>query len=117
MAPDSTREWLEKLCRWRGFFASWQCGTRSAADGEVRAVKDHRELSILLRCEVNALTGLLLEKGVFTAEEWDAALRAEAKALDHDYEERYTGFRSTLAGMSMEMPEAFETMTDLGFPP
>lgn len=108
---------LNKLTKWRNFFASWQLGTRPPEDGEYKAVRDHRELTILLRAEVSALTGLLIRKGVFTAEEFTMALTAEGKLLDHDYEERYPGWRSTNSGMSMKMPEAGETMRNLGFPP
>jgi hypothetical protein len=108
---------LEKLTKWRKFFASWQLGTRADSDGESRAVRNHRELSILLRVEVSALIALLTRKGVFTQEEWLAALEAEAKALDHAYEEAYPGWRSTPDGLSMKMPEALETMRKLGFPP
>jgi len=108
---------LAKLAKWRKFFASWQLGTRSDNDGESRAIRQHRELSILLRVEVNALIALLLGKGVFTQQEWQAAIEAEAKALDHAYEETYPGWRSTPEGLSMKMPEALETMRKLGFPP
>lgn len=108
---------LDKLAKWRRFFASWQLGTRPAADGEYRAVAHHRELSILLRAELSALTGLLLRKGVFTEEEWRAALELEAKQLDHDYEESFPGWRSRPDGLSMKLPEAAETMKKLGFPP
>jgi hypothetical protein len=108
---------LDKLAKWRKFFASWQLGTTSAQDGRYKAVAQHRELSILLRAEQSALTGLLIRKGAFTQEEFRAALEAEAKRLDHDFEERYPGWRSTPDGMSMKMPEAAETMRKLGFPP
>ena len=108
---------LEKLCKWRKFFASWQLGTRSSGDGEYKAVVHHWELSILVRAEVTALTGLLIKKGVITQQEWRDALEVEAKLLDHGYEEHYPGWRSTRDGLHMKMPEALETMQKLGFPP
>lgn len=108
---------LEKLAKWRKFFASWQLGSRLDSDGESRAVRNHRELSILLRVEVAALSGLMLRKGVFTQEEWQAAVEAEAKTLDHAYEEAYPGWRAVPGGLSMKMPEAAETMREMGFPP
>lgn len=49
-----------RLTRWRTLFAGWQLGTRPKGDPECDAVADHRELSVLLRAEVTALTGLLL---------------------------------------------------------
>jgi hypothetical protein len=108
---------LDKLAKWRKFFASWQLGTRTDSDGECNAVKDHREVSILMRAELSALTGLLLRKGVFTEQQWTDALEREAKQLDHDYEGRFPGWRSTADGLSMNLPEAIETMRKLGFPP
>ena len=117
MSEKSLRAALEKLAKWRKFFASWQLGTREAGDGEYKAVADHRELSILMRAELSALTGLLIRKGVFTQAELGEALEREAKQLDHDYEETYPGWRSLPDGLHMKMPEALETMKDLGFPP
>jgi len=116
VSERSLRAALEKLGKWRRFFASWQVGTTLAGDGRYKAVADHRELSILMRAELTALTGLLIRKGVFTQEEAGDALEAEAKRLDHDYEESYPGWRSTPDGLSMKMPEAAETMRNLGFP-
>lgn len=117
MSDKSLRAALEKLAKWRKFFASWQLGTTLAGDGRYKAVADHREVSILMRAELSALTGLLLRKGTFTEQEWRDALKLEAKQLDHDYEESYPGWRSVADGLSMKLPEAAETMKRLGFPP
>jgi hypothetical protein len=57
---------LNILTKWRTIFAGWQLGTRPKGDPECDAVRDHRELSMILRAEVTAFTGLLREKGVFT---------------------------------------------------
>lgn len=114
---------INKLAKWRSVFAGWQLGTRSRADGETRAVKDHREVTMLLRAEVNALTGLLIRKGVFTAEEFTEQLIAEAIHLDAEYEKRFPGFSTEMdeatgdEGVHMEMPLAGETMREMGFPP
>ncbi len=77
----------------------------------------HRELSILLRAEVTALAGLLIRKGVFTQQEWQDALEAEAIQLDQDYSDANPGWSSTPDGLSMKLPEAADTMRRLGFPP
>jgi hypothetical protein len=108
---------LNKLCKWRTFFASWQLGTRVPADGELRAVKNHRETTILLRAEVSALTGLLIEKGVITGQEFQDVLAKEARQLDHDFAAQYSGWSSSDDGMILKMPEAMETTKSLGFPP
>jgi len=108
---------LEKLCKWRKFFASWQLGTRADGDGESRAVRDHREVSILMRAELSALAGALIRKGAITQQEFRDALEAEAVQLDADYSARYPGWSSTPDGLSMKLPEAADTMRKLGFPP
>jgi hypothetical protein len=107
---------LERLAKWRMFFASWQLGSRPKSDGEAAAVRDHREATILLRAEMNALAGLLMRKGAITEEEFMTALLAEARQLDEDYQRIYPGWRATTEGMAMDMPAAAETMRKLGFP-
>jgi len=116
VSDKTLRAALEKLAKWRKFFASWQLGTTQAGDGRYRAVADHRELSILMRAEMTAVTGLLVRKGVFTQAEFAGALERSAKQLDHDYEETYPGWRSLPDGLHMKMPEALETMRKMGFP-
>lgn len=55
---------MNRLTKWRSVFAGWQLGTRAAfGDGELQAVKDHRETSILERVEVDALVRVLEDKG------------------------------------------------------
>lgn len=107
---------LNKLGKWRSVFAAWQLGTRSDTDGEMRAVKDHRELTIMLRAEMTAMTGLLIKKGVITAEQFEAALVSEAGLLDKDYEQRFPGFHTDQYGVHMQLPEAAETARRYGFP-
>lgn len=107
---------LNKLAKWRNVFASWQLGTRLDNDGECRAVKDHRELSILMRAELSALTGLLIKKGVISQAGFEAALVSEAGQLDQDYERKFPGFSTDQDGVHMQLPEARETMRRLGFP-
>ena len=108
---------LNRLAKWRNILAGWQLGTRPTSDPECAAVRDTRELLLLLRCDVNALTGLLAKKGVFTEAEWHEALVAEADQLNRDYEQRFPGFTATDVGLEMRMPEAGETMRRMNFKP
>jgi hypothetical protein len=108
---------LEKLAKWRKFFASWQLGTTPASDGRYKAVADHREMTILMRAELSALTNLLIGTGAFTQAEYQDSLEREVKLLDHAYEERFPGWRSLPEGLHMKLPEAAETMRKMGFPP
>jgi hypothetical protein len=108
---------LNKLAKWRNVFASWQLGTRSREDGECRAVKDHREVTIMLRAEMNAMLGLLLKKGIITEEGWNASLISEAGQLDRDYEGKFPGFSTSPDSVTMDLHRAAETMRRMGFPP
>jgi hypothetical protein len=67
------------------------------------AVRDHREVTILLRAEVTALTGLLIEKGVFTAQEFTDALGREAELLSADYARRFPGLEATDHGIAYDV--------------
>ena len=108
---------LEKLTKWRSVFAAWQLGTRSDTDQEAKAVKDHREVTILLRAEVSALVGLLVAKGIFTAEEFQNALKYEAEALSKDYEKRFPGMEATEHGIAYNLAVIQERGTMEGWPP
>src|SRR5262245_41568976 len=90
---------LNKLSKWRMLFAGWQLGTRLDDDPEGQAVKDHREVTIVLRAEVTALTGLLLRKGICSEDELRREIAQEAEFLDQQYEERFPGFETSEAGL------------------
>ncbi len=108
---------LNRLCKWRSVFAGWQLGTRPSSDPECQAVRDHREVTILLRAEVSALTGLLIKNGVFTAEEFSAAMAAEADLLSDDYSRRFRGMRATNDGIQMDLAVMQEHGTMAGWLP
>jgi hypothetical protein len=99
---ERTMRALNVLTKWRVLFTGWQLGTRPKGDPEGDAVRDHRELTILLRAEVTALTALLREKGVFTEQEWLAALEREAELLCKDYERRFPGVSAYEGGLHMD---------------
>ncbi len=103
---------LNILAKWRQPFAAWQLGTRSSDDAECKAVKDHREVTILLRAEVSALVGLLVKKGIFTVEEFQKQMIEEADHLSGQYEEKFPGMRATEFGISYDIPKAAETTKD-----
>ena len=92
-------DWLNRVCKWRVHFAGWQLGTRLKGDPESDAVRDHREVTILLRCENNAILRLLVEKGVFTVEEFTEAALDEARLLDEVFQRRWPGIQSTSQGL------------------
>jgi hypothetical protein len=107
---DIVHRVTNRLAKWRSTFAGWQLGTRLDTDPESQAVRHHREMSIMLRAEVNALTKCLIDAGVFTAREFTEQVIVECEHLDREYEKKFPGFSSTDIGMNMKLPEAAETM-------
>jgi len=101
---------LNRLCIWRTLLAGWQLGTRAKGDPECDAVRDQRELLLLLRAEVNALAGLCIRKGTFTEDEWDTQLAVEADILNAGLSERFPGFKATDVGLEMDSKLAAATM-------
>lgn len=99
-----------RLTKWRQVFASWQLGTRSDTDPECKAVKDHREVTLLLRAEKSAIINLLIEKGVFTEDEFLKALTTEAGLLSKALETSFPGLRATDYGIEYDVKVAAETM-------
>ena len=93
---------LNRVAKWRTLFAGWQLGTRPKGDPESDAVRDHREVTILLRVEGSALIGLLLAKGLITQAEWEAALEEEANVLSDAYARKFPGVTATDNGLVME---------------
>lgn len=101
---------LNRVAKWRNVFAGWQLGTRSDTDPEAKAVKDQREALILMRIEVTAMVALMIEKNVFTEQEFKASMIREADFLDKVFEKAFPGFSVADYGVKMTMPEAGETM-------
>ena len=93
---------LNILAKWRALFVGWQLGTRPKGAPEGDAVRDHREVTILLRCEQSAIIGLLMAKGVITHDEWLAALEREAEQLSSDYAGRFPGVAATEDGLTID---------------
>jgi hypothetical protein len=106
---------LQRLCKWRQIFAGWQLGTRPIEDPEVQAVRDQREILLLLRAEVSALTVILLRRRTMTQAEFEAALDVEAEHLMRALEKRFPGARAELDGMHINTAEADPWLSK--FPP
>jgi hypothetical protein len=93
---------LNRVAKWRTLFTGWQLGTRPKGDPEGDAVRDHREATILLRVEGNALIRVLLDKGIITQDEWAAALRDEADFLNDAYAKRFPGVTANANGLTFD---------------
>lgn len=93
---------LNRLCKFRTIYAGWQLGTRPKGDPESDAVRDHHEVTLLLRAEVSALAGLLIAKGIFTQPEFEAQLGIEADALTAMLEAKFPGVTAHDDGLGLD---------------
>ena len=48
-AESTMMRMFNRLCKWRTVLTGWQLGTRAKGDPEGDAVRDHREVTLLLR--------------------------------------------------------------------
>lgn len=110
--PRASFDALNRLCKWRAIFAGWQLGTRKKGDPECDAVRDHREVTIVMRAEITAVTQLLIAKGVFTLEEFDAQVITEAGYLERAYENIFPGVKATDAGLVLDPAKVAPWMKD-----
>lgn len=108
---------LQRLTRWKKIFVGWQLGTRSDKDGEALAVADQREVTLLMRAELNSMLALLIEKKVFTEVEWVTKLMEEARMMDKDMEARFPGVEAMEYGLKIHVKEFAETQKKLHFKP
>jgi len=108
---------LNRLAKWRSVFAGWQLGTRARGDGESEAVRDHREVTMLLRAEVSALTRILLEAKLVDQATLTRIVGEEAEYLGRAYERKFPGARAVDEGMDFDIATWVETTRRMGFPP
>lgn len=102
-------DWQNRLAKWRSVFAGWQLGTRTKADPECQAVRDHREVTMLMRAELNALAVILARKQVFTMPEFRRQVQEECRLLCEAYEKRFPGFKATDDGMQVNPETSLKT--------
>jgi hypothetical protein len=108
---------LERVCKWRMILAGWHLGTAPKTAPGVQAMRDLREVVMLMRMELNALTKVLIDHKLFGLPEFQFALKAEAEQTEIDMAERFPGMRAIDEGISIyDPPLAAETMRRLGFP-
>lgn len=107
---------MNKLCKWRSVFVGWMIGTKRGDEPGVQAYRDAVDFRLAARVELNALSTLLIEKGVFTREEFTAQVAIEAGLYDTQLEKLFPGYRTTDEGLSIDPRVAAETNKRLRFP-
>ncbi len=100
---------LNRLAKWRMILTGWQLGTRSKEDPEAQAVRDHREATLMLRAEVNAISRMLLQKDGYVAvpqEDFQRIVAEEADILSKAYEDKFPGAKATDEGIVLDVRAA-----------
>jgi hypothetical protein len=108
---------VQRLAKWRGHFAGWLLGTRSIDDPQAQWARDTAEKLLVMRAELNAITGLLIKHGVFDAEEFTIKLGAEAEALMRALEGRWPGITAHDDGLHYDLETIRRHDTLKGFLP
>lgn len=98
----TTKAALETVTKWRRAFMNWQLGDKPRDDPEACAVVEHREVTIMLRVESSALANLLVKKGVFTVDEFEAQLAVEAMHLSKMLEKAFPGYSAHIDGLHVD---------------
>jgi len=94
---------LNRLCNWSAHLARWQLGWTRDGDAELRAVQSAAEARLLYRVELNALAGLLIQKGVFTRLEFVAQLDVEAERVEETMEGAWPGVKAVDGGLLYDL--------------
>jgi hypothetical protein len=105
-----------RLCKWRAVLVGWMIGTKNQDEPGVKAHRDRADALLMLRVEVNALTALLIQKGLFTREEFMAQIVEECGHKERELEAMFPGYRTTDVGLSIDPTVAAQTNQRLGFP-
>ncbi len=110
-AGDRADAALNRLCKWRLILSGRLLGTRPKTDPEAQGVRDLFEKLLILRAEVTALTGVLIERGLVGQDGLCLAVAEEADLLSAAYEKTFPGMRATDDGIYIyDTALAAETM-------
>jgi len=114
---DAYERATQRLCKWRTVFLGWMFGTVLDGTPGLKAHKDRVDAQIMHRVEINALTALLIKKGVFTVDEFMAQVVEECQHKEREFEAMFPGHKSTDVGVQIDTAKALETYKRMGFPP
>lgn len=107
----------QRLGKWRTVFLGWMLGTVPQGTPGLMAHKDRIDAQLMHRVEINALTALLIKKGIFTTEEFMLQVVEECGHKHEELEQLFPGYKATDAGIAIDVAQAQETNKRMGFPP
>lgn len=111
---------LSKLAHWRYILVAWHRGRHTLhTQGQADPLADAMEKWLTLRVEVSALVTLLVNKKVFSNEEFLSQMVKSARYYDAQMQREFKGFATHLStGLEIEDEAQAElTMKRLNFPP
>lgn len=111
-ATDRMSVMLNRLCKFRMILAGQHVGTKTASDIETRAFRDLYDKLLIMRAEHSALTALLMEKGLITADEFAHQVSDEAAWLISQYQQKYPGVTATDQGLTINRDKVSSWLKD-----
>lgn len=104
-------KWTVRLQRWPFGVVGEFLGKRSSVDPQGRAARRWIRRLLNTQAEQLALTAVLMDKGLFSPEEYERALQRAARQLCRELEEAFPGIKADENGVTIDR-EAIETMKD-----
>lgn len=104
-------DWVVRLLGWPIGVVGEFLGTRTDRDPQARAARRWLRQLLMTRAEQLATLGLLMDKGVFTREEYEIALQRAAQTLCQELQDQFPGIVANDYGVTVSR-DAMETMKD-----
>ena len=114
----SLHGWATKLRQVGRMHVGRILGSVPATNGAYKSLIDLIERTYFMRAEINALTSLLLKKGLFTEAELTRAFEEEYKYLFDEVSKNWPEITFTETGATVKDPVALATRSKAeGWPP
>lgn len=107
---------MNRVVQWKEILANWQLGTKDDTDGEFRALQDAHDTNIRKGVKLEALTELLLARGIIRPEELIEKQIELAVRFDKSMEDKFPGAKVTDDGIEVDETVYADTKSRLGFP-
>lgn len=107
---------MKRVVQWKEVLATWQLGTRDANNGTCQALQDLHESLLRKQVKLDAVTEILVRRGILSPEALLEKQIELAVRLDQSMETKFPGVKTTDVGLDID-PEVYqETKDRLNFP-
>jgi hypothetical protein len=107
---------MDRVVHWKVVLTNWQLGTRDANNGTLMAIQDLHDTLLRKQVKLDALTEILINRGLVSPEALLEKQIEVAVRLDQSMESKFPGVKTTDAGLDIEAEAYQETKDRLGFP-